>query len=434
MRRQPGKQWGQRSAPDIKRLTGALSLVGLAVLLLGMLVMQSCTQGTVPFRSFLPDSEHASSPQIEREQALSLYNEAWQVVFTEYMDSTFNGQNWYRWKDRYNNHIQTSEDAYAAIRTMLASLNDSYTRFLDPRSAEDQNMHIDSRLTGVGIQIATKDNQIVVISPLDGSPAKKAGIKPLDKIIQINGELAANMSIEDAVSKIRGPKGTPVTLTVLREGKRLNFRLVRDEIVIKTVFGEPATQDIGYIRVSSFISQDMSQEMAATLEAQKQTKAMIIDIRGNNGGLLPNALEVSDMFLQSGQIVSILDRSGNRRTFSAKQSQLYSKPLVVLIDEGSASASEILSGALKDNKRATLIGARTFGKGLVQKINYLQDGAELNLTIARYFTPSGRDIDKKGIAPDIPIPYTEEDLKNNRDPQKEAAIRFLRKRVLAEAS
>lgn len=379
-------------------------------------------------------SSQQLDPERERKQAVALYHEAWQVVFTEFVDPSFNGQNWYRWKDRYNNHIQTQDDAYAAIRTMLASLNDSYTRFLDPKKAEDQNMHIDSRLFGVGIQIAEKDKQIVVIAPLDDSPAKKAGIKPLDKIVEIDGEPTANMSIDDAVEKIRGPKGTPVTLTVMRSGERKAFQLVRDEIVIKTVFGEPVSKDIGYIRIASFISQDTSQEMLDRLEAQKDTKALIIDLRGNNGGLLQNALEISDIFLDGGDIVSTVNRDGERQPYRAKRSQLYDKPLVVLIDEGSASASEILGGALKDNKRATLIGSTTFGKGLVQKISYLQDGSELNITISKYYTPAGHDIDKKGIAPDIQVAFTEADFKQNRDPQKEAAIQFLKKKLLAKAS
>lgn len=406
-----------------------LIVVGLA---LPALLWQGCSSLPTPFKPPAPVKKLDTA--LEKKQALDLYHEAWQVVFTEYVDASFNGQNWYRWKDRYNDKIETREDAYAAIRTMLASLNDSYTRFLDPKNAKDQDMHIDSRLFGVGIQIAGKDNQIVVITPLEDSPAEKAGIKPLDKIIKINGEPTANMSTDDAAKLIRGPKGTEVTLTLLRGDKRLVFKLVRDEIVIKTVFGDPVSKEIGYIRLSSFISQDATEEMRQKLLAQQDTKALILDIRGNTGGLLPNALEISDMFLKRGKIVSIVDRDGERKSFYAQRSQLYKKPLVVLIDEGSASASEILGGALKDNNRAVLMGTTTFGKGLVQKINYLQDGSELNLTISKYYTPDGLDIDKKGIAPDIRVEFTEADVEKNRDPQKEAAIQYLQKRVLAEAS
>ncbi len=401
------------------------------VCLLSLTSLTGCIQGKGLFSSHQNQLE--SVVDQERKEALELYHEAWQVIFTEYVDSDLNGQNWYRWKDRYNDQIKTKEDAYIAIRTMLASLNDVYTRFLDPRHAEDQNMHIDSRLFGVGIQIASKDNQILVIAPIEDSPAMRAGVKPMDKIIKINGEPTANMTIDDAVDKIRGPKGTAVTLTMMRDGKPLDFRIVRDEIVIKTVFGEPVSKDIGYIRLSSFISQDAPTEMRQKLEAQKDTQAMILDIRGNNGGLLPNALEISDMFLEHGEIVSIVDRDGRRRTFHAKRSQIYDKPLVVLIDEGSASASEILGGALKDNRRATLMGSKSFGKGLVQKINYLQDGSELNVTISKYYTPSGHDIDKKGIEPDIAVAVTEQDLEKNRDPQKEAAIQFLKNKLVASS-
>lgn len=398
----------------------------------GFLFFQGCSQGEEPLQKFLQSA--VTTDQKERKEALNLYNEAWQLVLSEYVDASFNGQNWYYWKERYNNSIKTKEDAYAAIQTMLASLNDSYTRFLTPRQAEEQNMHIDSRLFGVGIQIAEKNNQILVVSPLEGSPADKAGIRPLDRIVKIDNQPAVNIAIEDAVDKIRGPKGTEVDLTVNRDGKLIEFNLVRDEIVLKTVFGEPVSNDIGYIRLASFISQDTPQEMKEKLKAQKDTKVMIIDIRGNNGGLLPNALEISDMFLKEGEIVSIVDRNGSRRTFSAKRSQLYNKPLVLLIDEGSASASEILGGALKDNKRATLIGAKTFGKGLVQKINYLRDGSELNLTISKYYTPLGHDIDKKGIKPHFEVSFSEVDIQKNRDPQREAAIGYLKKHVLAKAS
>ncbi len=416
----------------------ARSKQGVVVLVLLTLVLGSLASLTgcdFARHGLVPGVPGTSGVEMsERQQALALYHEAWQTVFEEYVDASFNGQNWYKWKDRYNEHIQTRDDAYAAISTMLASLNDNYSRFLNPKRAQDQNMQIDSRLSGVGIQIAPKDNQIIVVAPLEGSPAKKAGMMPLDKIIKINGEPTANMSIDDAVERIRGPKGTSVTLQVQRKAQVLQFKLVREEIVLKTVFGEPVSKDIGYIRLASFISQDTAQEMRQKLMEQRDTKAMIIDVRGNNGGLLPNALEISSMLLAQGEIVSIVDRDGKRRPFQAKRSPIYLKPVVLLIDEGSASASEILGGALKDNGRATLLGAKTFGKGLVQKINYLQDGSELNLTVSKYYTPSGQDIDKKGIHPDIEVPITTADLMNNRDPQKDAAVAYLKKQLLAKAS
>jgi carboxyl-terminal processing protease len=363
----------------------------------------------------------------ERKQALDLYHEAWQVVFTDYLDPTFNGQNWYTWKDRYNPVIRTHDDAYVAIHTMLASLNDAYSRFLEPEDAREQNMNIDARLFGVGIQIALQDSQLVVVAPLDNSPAKRAGIVALDRIVQINGEPTANLSMEEAVDRIRGPKGTPVTLTFMRQNQRMQVRLVRDEIVIKTVFGKPVSRDIGYIRLSSFMSQDTPAELTAQLKAQSNKKALILDIRGNNGGLLSNALEVSQMFLGKGEIVLVRDRSGQAKRFYANTKNRYSHPLVLLVDSGSASASEILAGALQDHHRATLVGSQTFGKGLVQKINTLSDGSELNLTMSKYLTPEGHDIHHKGITPDIPVEMTVADMQQQRDPQRDAAIRFLKK-------
>ncbi len=398
-----------------------------------MLGFQGCSQTLGMFHHPLTSSE--SNAFWERKQALDLYHEAWEIVFTDFVDPEYNGQNWYYWKDRYNRYIQTKDDSYACIRTMLASLNDTYSRFLEPRKAQDQNMHIDSRLFGVGIQVAAKDNQIVVIAPLEGTPAKQAGIKPLDQIVAINGEPTANLSIDDAVDRIRGPQGTPVNLTILRGAQHLLFKLVRAEITIKTVFGAPISQDVGYIRLASFISQDTAREMKAKLDAQKGTKALILDIRGNNGGLLPNALDISQMFLKQGaEIVSIVSRDGSRKTYYAQSKPIYNNPLVVLIDEGSASASEIFSGALRDNHRAILIGEKTFGKGLVQKINYLQDGSELNLTVSKYLTPSGQDINKIGILPDIPVVFTYQDMSRNRDPQKEMALEYIKQHFLAKAS
>jgi carboxyl-terminal processing protease len=408
----------------------SLSVVLFFIIGFGLMMVQGCSVLNQPVGLFGPVSQQVKN----KDSAISLYHEAWQLVRDEYVDPRQNGQDWYRWEHKYDKVLKTQDDAYAAINTMLASLNDPYSRFLDPRRAEDQNMHIDSRLFGVGIQIAEKDNQILVIAPIEDSPAEKAGVRPLDRIMRINDEPIADMEIDDVVDRIRGPKGTPVTVTFLRDGKEKTFKLIRDEIVIKSVFGDPVSKDIGYIRLSSFISQDASAEMRKKLMSQNKTKAMILDLRGNNGGLLPNALEISDMFLKGGKIVSVVDRNGVQKVFEDQPAQLYDRPLVLLIDGGSASASEILSGALKDNDRATLIGTKTFGKGLVQKINYLEDGSEMNLTISKYYTPGGHDIDKKGIAPDILVDFTMDDMKHDRDPQKARAIQFLKEQLLADAS
>lgn len=369
----------------------------------------------------------ATSPQSEEQKtARALYQEAWQLVAKDFVDPRLNGQDWTYWKNRYDNQIVTKDDAYMAINTMVSSLNDNYTHFLPPKDAKEQNMRIDSRLFGVGIQVGLKDNILTVISPIEGSPAAKAGLRALDKIIEINHEPTVNMALENSVDKIRGPKGTPVTLTILRQHTKRSYTLVRDEIVLKSVFTETLSNpQVAYIRLSTFMSQDAPQEMLAALHKQSKAKALILDLRGNNGGLLSNALDIADMFLKKGAIVSVVGRGGESKTFVSQPDQVFAGPMVLLVDEGSASASEILAGALKDNHRAVLIGSTTFGKGLVQKINTLSDGSELNLTISKYLTPGGHDIHKVGILPNIAIPLTLSDFEHNRDPQKAEAIKYL---------
>lgn len=367
------------------------------------------------------------TPQKEAEE---LYQDAWQTVYQDFYDPTYNGQDWIRWRDHYKGILQDKEDAYVAISTMLSSLNDDYTRFLPPRDMSEQNISIDSKLYGVGIQIFMKDKKIVVAAPLEGTPASKAGIKPKDEITHINGKTTAGMSTEDAADLIRGEEGTFVNLTVQRGAKSLSFSLPRAEIKIKSVFTkalDPKDKEIGYIRLNSFISETAYNEMKEAVTKMADKKALIIDIRGNYGGLLNNAVDIADMFLDKGEIVSIVDRNKDRRVYDSKPGQVNRKPMVVLIDGGSASASEILSGALKDHHRAKLIGTKTFGKGLVQKITPMSDGSGINITISKYFTPNGTDINKKGIHPDIEVEYKEADFLADRDPQLQAAIRYLKK-------
>ena len=225
---------------------------------------------------------------------------------------------------------------------------------------------------------------------------------------------------------IRGPEDTPVRLTIKRGEKTFSVTLNRKEIKIKSVFTkEIKDKRIGYVRLSSFISETAFQEMKEAIRSMATKGALIVDLRGNYGGLLTNAVDISDMFLDEGGIVSIVDQEKEVEAFDAKPGQAFRKPMVVLIDGGSASASEIMSGALKDNHRATLIGTKTFGKGLVQKINMLSNESGMNITISKYLTPNGTDINKKGIQPDILVPYTEQDFYKDRDPQLDKAIDYL---------
>ncbi|MBY0405680.1 MAG: S41 family peptidase, partial [Cyanobacteria bacterium] len=296
-----------------------------------------------------------------------------------------------------------------------------------PHEMKEQTLSIDSKLYGVGIQIFLKNNKIVIAAPLEGTPAAKAGILPKDEISYINHKTTAGMSTEDAADIIRGKEGTFVDLTIKRGEKSFDVHLPRAEIKIKSVFTKnlPESKEIGYIRLSSFISETAFKEMKEAVSKLAGKKYLILDLRGNYGGLLDNAVDIADLFLENGGIVSIVDRNKDKRSYEAKPGEKNKIPMVVLIDGGSASASEILSGALKDNHRAVLIGTKSFGKGLVQKITHLTGGVGLNITISKYLTPNGTDINKKGIQPDILVPFTEKDLIQDKDPQLKRAIEYL---------
>lgn len=352
-----------------------------------------------------------------------LYDEVWKLIDSKYVDAEKNNQDWHRWRHKYDSSIGTEKDAYIAIETMLASLNDPYTRFLDPKEFEDETQSISGTLFGIGVQIGIKDDKLTVIAPIENTPADKAGLKANDVILEINGKSTKGISVKDAADWIRGPKGTTVKLLVKRENEAEKlYSIVRDKIDIKSVSVKPPKtanidRNIGYIRLNSFLSHTASEELKDALKSLKDKDGYILDIRSNPGGLLTNAIYISDMFLPSGVIVSTVDRDGYKETQKAIGKPLTNKPLVVLIDGGSASASEILSGALRDNKRAVLVGTKSFGKGLVQEINKLPGGSGVNITTQKYLTPNGTDINKKGIVPDIEVKNTEEDLKNKKDKQ-----------------
>lgn len=362
-----------------------------------------------------------------------LYDEVWRLINIKYVDQTDNSQDWNLWRHKYDNYLKTKEDAYLAIDTMLASLNDPYTRFLDPKEFAEETSSIKGSLQGIGIQIGMKDGNLVVIAPIEGTPAHKAGILTDDMILEIDGVSTKGITIDKAADKIRGDIGTQVTLTVKRKDEIKKFTITRDEIEIKSVSLKTPIEtrvpdEIQYIRLSSFISKNAASEVLNILKSTSRTKkGYILDLRSNPGGLLTNAILMSDMFLQGGGIVSTVDRNGYKDTTRAAKYRITNKPLVVLVNKGSASASEIFSGAMKDNCRAIIVGEQTFGKGLVQEINRLSDDAGVNITIQKYLTPSGTDIHKRGISPDVEIKLTAENVKNKDDVQLKEAMRILLK-------
>ena len=349
-----------------------------------------------------------------------LYQKAWELVKKDYVDQTFNSQEWNIWRDRYKGKLKTLDDAHKAIETMLASLGDRYTRFLNKKDFDDEKQAINAKLTGIGIQIGLdKSQRLIVIAPIEGTPAAKAGLLPSDEITEINGNPTKGISVEEAANQIKGPVGTQVTLTLLRGKDSLKRIITRAEIPIKAIAKGHARlikSNLGYIRLNSFISQEATKEMKDAMKQLSRADGFLIDLRDNPGGLLTNAIEISDLFLGQGIIVSTVDRDGYIQSVLADSSTLTDKPVVVLVNENSASASEIFSGALKDNQRAKIVGSKTFGKGLVQGINKLEDGSGINITIAKYLTPAKIDINQLGIKPDIEVKLKIEDYKASKGP------------------
>lgn len=362
-----------------------------------------------------------------------LYDQVWRLVNTKFVDQTNNLQDWSKWRHKYDNKIMTNEDAYVAINTMIASLNDPYTKFLDPKEFAEETSSIKGSLKGIGIQIGVKDGKLTVIAPIEDTPAEKAGLKADDEILEIDGRSTKGITVDKAADQIRGREGTTVTLLIKRGSNEPKlYTITRATIEIKSISQKipdniVMPSDIGYIRLSSFISRNAASEFRSILEQGYNKKGFIIDLRSNPGGLLSNAIYISDMFLDGGVIVSTVDRDGYKEFQKATKGTVTNKPVVILINKGSASASEIFSGAMKDNGRAILVGEQSFGKGLVQEINKLPYEAGINITIQKYLTPNGTDINKKGITPDVIVKLTEEDVKNKDDVQLKKAIEIMQR-------
>lgn len=375
-----------------------------------------------------------------------LVDEVWQVIDRQYVDGTFNKVDWRAVrKDYLNRPYKDKKEAYEAIREMLKKLDDPYTRFMDPDEFRNMQTETSGALTGVGIQLAQDEEtkKLTVIAPIEDTPASKAGILAKDIIVRIDGKSTQGMDVNEAVKLIRGREGTEVTLTIQRGNQVTDYRLKRARIEVHPVrySKQPSPNgEIGYIRLNQF-SSIASKEMRDAIQSLEKDRVSgyILDLRSNPGGLLYASIEIAQMWLKEGSIVSTIDRQGETDRQRANNRALTDKPLVVLVDGGSASASEILSGALQDNKRATLVGTKTFGKGLVQSVRGLGDGSGLAVTIAKYYTPSGRDINHAGIAPDVVIELTEQQRKalqqdrdqvgTIKDPQYAKALEVLTKEI-----
>ena len=333
-----------------------------------------------------------------------LFDKTWKVINREYYEPSLNNQNWYRWKEHYRNKIKTEEDARVAIDTMIASLNEPYTRFMPKKDFEDLTTSITSKIYGIGVNIYSNAGKIEIFNVMQATPADFAQLTQGDIITAVNGKDINGMNVSDVAAIVRGPENSVVELTILRNNKKLTKKIKRKEIKIKSVKSSILDNHIGYIQILSFMSGTTPNEFLEALENTKNTDSLILDLRGNTGGLLDNAVFIADMFINNGTIVDIIYRNGYKKSIKAQDEHLgMHKPVVVLVNGASASASEILSGALKDTHKATLVGRKTFGKGLVQKVVPLPNQTGVNVTIARYLTPNGTDINKLGIKPDIEV-------------------------------
>ena len=376
-------------------------------------------------------------------------DQVWQIVYRDYLDSsgTYSSSSWRQLRRTLlaKSYAGTGE-SYEAIRGMLASLDDPYTRFLDPKEFKEMQIDTSGELRGVGIQLSLdkETKELIVVAPIEGTPASRAGVQPKDVIVSIDGESTRGMDTEDAVKLIRGPEGSRVVLGLRRQGAVISVTLKRARIEINAVskslnISADGSTKVGYIRLKQF-NANASKEMRAAIKAHEDSGAegYVLDLRSNPGGLLEASIDIARQWLDEGTIVSTRTREGIRDVRRATGNAITDKPLVILIDQGSASASEIVSGALQQNQRAKLIGETTYGKGLVQAVRGLVDGSGMTVTVAKYLTPDGTDIHKNGIEPDVTASITEEemrdfkptDLGTLRDSQYRVAEKVLLKSII----
>lgn len=375
-------------------------------------------------------------------------DEAWQIVNREYVDGSFNHTDWKATrKSLLEKNYTSQEKAYEALRQALDQLNDPYTRFLDPEQFKALTSQTSGEMSGVGMQLKQEEltKRIVVVDVVENSPAMKGGLLPGDQIQEIDGTSTSDLSVSAAAKLIRGDVGTKVMLGVIRPGDReFEVTLTRARIELQAVrydLKQEKNQRIGYIRLQEFSAHAGEQMQRAIEKLNNQNPdGYVLDLRGNPGGLLRISIDIARMWMDKGAIVSTVDRDGDRQEVLADRSALTDKPIVVLVDGDSASASEILAGALKDNGRATIIGDQTFGKALVQSVHSLSDGSGLAVTIAHYYTPKGTDISKKGVTPDVVLNLTDsqkrrlyrrpEAIATSSDPYYSRAINLLRNEAL----
>ncbi|MEG4532187.1 S41 family peptidase [Microcoleus sp. D2_18a_D3] len=415
----------------------------LKLLAIALLTNQFMQPGAIANPS-TPEPVNSPTSTAPQNSPKALVEEVWQIVERAYIDGKFNQQDWNAIRQRYLNRSYGSyEEAYQAIGEMLNLLGDPLTRFLDP--LQFKNLQVSSSdVVGIGLEL-TKDREtqaVTIIQPIENSPAQKAGILPQDIITAIDGKPVEKKIVSEVVTMLMGKVGTSVTLDILRSGKPITFRVQRANIEIIPVryrTEETAFGRIGYIRLNQF-SAKAAQEMKGaigSLEAQN-VKGYVLDLRSNQGGLFFASIDISRMWLDRGIIMSTIDRNGIQDHHQANHSALTQKPLVILVNRNSASASEIVAAALQENKRASLVGTRTEGYNSIQSVRGLSNGSGLAVTIAKWLTPTGRDINRTGLNPDVVVELTDrqqQDLFRERkigttaDPQFVKALQILNQKL-----
>ncbi len=364
---------------------------------------------------------HAGSGAVtsdpEEEVDISLLWNTWRLLNQNYTDPS---------------KLTSNTMVYGAVEGLVRSIGDPYTVFMTPKEDTEFRQSLSGKLQGIGAELSLKDGFVTIVSPLKGSPAEKAGLLPEDVIAEVDDVPVDGLELDEVVQKVRGAKGTSVKLTLARKGRTAPIirTIVRDEIRVPSVDAKVIQKDgssVGYASLNQFGEgsiEDLTKELQGFKD--KKVKAVILDLRFNGGGYLDGAVDLVSLFLRQGLVVSVQHRrDAPQQHFVSGNTLLPELPLVVLQNEGSASASEIVSGALQDQKRATIVGKKSFGKGTVQEILGLPDGSSLRVTVARWLTPSGKDLGKEGVHPDIEVERTAEDYQAARDPQLDAALAWL---------
>lgn len=439
------------TSPVFRRLRPALAALVLT-LGLGTLSDPAISTPSAPTPTSPVPTTTPSDPKISQGSAVislsdnpkAIVDEVWQLVNQEFVAQEFDRADWLaKRQDLLGRGYRNHTEAYRAIAKILKDLNDPYTRFLPPDEFAILTSQTSGEVSGVGIRVLVdkRSSDLVVADVVRGTPAMKAGIRPGDRIVRINGKPTALMGLEQATEAIKGEIGTELSLQLSRPQKGVfSVTLTRENIELDSVtysIKEEGEVRVGYIRLDEF-SSHAAEQMEAAINALNQAEitGFVMDLRGNPGGLLLSSIDIARMWLNRGEIVSTIDRKGGDRHFAANGSDITNLPLVILVNERSASASEILTGALKEHGRATVVGTETYGKGTVQSVHTLSDGSGLAVTIARYYPPNGEDIDRKGISPDVYLDLSMEkklQLRNDpslmgtdADPQYQRAVGVLR--------